>query len=332
MNTRAVQSPPAEGRVLLSLEGLTKYFETGEGVFSQRRQIVRAVDGVDLKIYRGETLGLVGESGSGKSTLARLIMRLEKPTAGSVFLESENVLAFSGKELKRFRRNVQIIFQDPYASLNPRRSAGSIIAEAFQIHGIYGRAERKEQAARLLETVGLTREQMTRYPHEFSGGQRQRIGIARAIALHPRLIIADEPVSALDVSIQAQILNLLKDLQRDYDLTYLFITHDLSVVENMSDRVAVMYLGRIVELAGNTMLYEHPLHPYTMALFSAVPAFRPEEKKERILLKGDIPSPVHTPAGCPFHPRCPKRMDICTTVRPELTERVPGRLVACHLY
>lgn len=331
MNSGVVREPVA-GHLLLSLEGLTKYFETSGGIFSRRRKIVRAVDGVDLKIYRGETLALVGESGSGKSTLARLIMRLERPSSGRLFLEGEDVLAYSGKELKRFRRNVQIIFQDPYASLNPRRNAGSIIAEAFQIHGLYDRAERREQAARLLETVGLTREQMSRYPHEFSGGQRQRIGIARAIALHPRLIIADEPVSALDVSIQAQILNLLKNLQRGFDLTYLFISHDLSVVEHMSDRVAVMYLGRIVELAGNRELYESPLHPYTEALFSAVPAFRPEEKKERILLGGDIPSPSHTPAGCPFHPRCPKKMDICVTVRPELTERVAGRRVACHLY
>lgn len=327
------QEHPSNSQVLLTLEGVKKYFTVRDAIFAGRYHTVRAVDGVDLCIYRGETLGLVGESGSGKSTLGRLILRLERPTEGRIVFEGEDIGGLSGEKQSAFRRNVQLIFQDPYSSLNPRKNAGSIIGEPLKIHHMHsGRRDREDEVARLMEVVGLRREQMGRYPHEFSGGQRQRIGIARAVALKPRLIIADEPVSALDVSIQAQILNLLKMLRREYDLTYLFITHDLNVVEHMSDRIAVMYLGRIVELAGNAALCKGPMHPYTEALFSAVPAFSPDEKKGRIILEGDIPSPVRPPSGCAFHPRCPRRMEKCVRVTPELMPFREGRSVACHLY
>jgi len=323
----------SNNQVLLSLEGVKKYFTIRDAALSGRHHTIRAVDGVDLRIYRGETLGLVGESGSGKSTLGRLILGLERPTEGRIVFEGEDIDGLSGEKQRAFRRNVQIIFQDPYSSLNPRKNAGSIIGEPLKIHHIHlVRREREDAVVRLMEVVGLRREQMGRYPHEFSGGQRQRIGIARAVALKPRLIIADEPVSALDVSIQAQILNLLKSLRKEYDLTYLFITHDLNVVEHMSDRIAVMYLGRIVELAGNAALCEGSMHPYTEALFSAVPAFSPEEKKRRIILEGDIPSPAHPPSGCAFHPRCPRRVEKCFKVTPELLPFREGHSVACHLY
>lgn len=317
--------------ILLDIRGLKKYFTVQSGFLSGRRGIVKAVDGVDLQIYRGETLGLVGESGCGKTTLGRLIMRLEDPTEGEIFFEGENIPDYSGKRLKSYRREVQLIFQDPYSSLNPRKSAGSIIGEPFIVHKLANGKEREAEVVRLMEVVGLNREQMGRYPHEFSGGQRQRIGIARAIALRPKLVIADEPVSALDVSIQAQILNLLRDLQSEFNLTYLFISHDLSVVEHVSDRIAVMYLGKIVELAEVKTFYENPLHPYTRVLLSAVPAPDPGRKKERIILGGDVPSPIDPPAGCSFHPRCPHRMDICDKVEPKLTDRGDGHYVACHL-
>lgn len=317
--------------VLLKIEGLKKHFPVETGFLSGRRSLVRAVDGVDLEIFAGETLGLVGESGCGKSTLGRLIMRLEEATAGRIRLDGTDVLTLAAGDLKQYRRKVQIIFQDPYSSLNPRMTAGGIIGEPLLIHD---RADRKARTARvteLMEIVGLSRDQMGRYPHEFSGGQRQRIGIARAIALKPQLIIADEPVSALDVSIQAQILNLLRDLQEDFGLTYLFITHDLAVVRYISDRIAVMYLGKIVEIADSAELYRSPLHPYTQALLSAVPSAEPDRKKERIILAGDMPSPYAVPPGCAFHPRCPYRMDICDKVIPVFKTYGTDHAAACHL-
>lgn len=309
---------------LLEIEGLKKYFYLRQGA-------VKAINDLYLKIYGGETLGLVGESGCGKSTLGRLIMRLDEPTAGSICYEGEDIQGFRGESLRNYRRQAQLIFQDPHASLNPRLTAGSIIGEPFLIHKAMPRGKRKEEVARLMELVGLSPEQMKRYPHEFSGGQRQRIGIARAVALKPKLIVADEPVSSLDVSIQAQILNLLRDLQRDLGLTYLFITHDLSVVRYMSDRIAVMYLGKIVDLADNGKLYEQHLHPYAKALLSAVPVLEAGRKKERIILNGDMPNPFHPPSGCAFHPRCPFRMDICDKTEPFLEDKGGGHFTACHL-
>jgi len=325
------QAPETQVRPILETRGLKKYFKPRGGIFSSAAGTVKAVDDVSLQLREGEVLGLVGESGCGKSTFGKMLVRLEEPTGGEVLFRGMQITGLEGRDLKNYRREVQLIFQDPYSSLNPRKSAGSIIGEPLKIHGMLTPGEREQEVARLMEIVGLTKEQAKRYPHEFSGGQRQRIGIARALALKPRLIIADEPVSALDVSIQAQILNLMKDLQKEFGLTYLFISHDLSVVEHMGDRVAVMYLGRIVELADSCELYERPMHPYTRALLSAVPIPDPgADRRRRIVLGGDVPSPINPPAGCSFHPRCPLRQAVCETESPLLKDYGNGHLVSCH--
>jgi oligopeptide/dipeptide ABC transporter ATP-binding protein len=317
---------------LVEVKNLTKFFPVHSTFFSRAKTFVQAVVGVNLAIRRGETLGLVGESGCGKSTLGRLILRLEEPTAGQIFFEDDDILQYDMERLRHLRRQMQIIFQDPYSSLNPRKTVGSIIMEPLIIHHIGTKKEREERVLKLMEVVGLRPEHMNRYPHEFSGGQRQRIGIARALALNPKLIIADEPVSALDVSIQAQVLNLLEDLQEEFHLTYLFIAHDLSVVEHISDRVAVMHLGRVAELALSEDLYHSPKHPYTQALLSANPLPDPTAERKRILLQGEVPSPIHPPPGCNFHTRCPHRFEPCDQEVPQFKEIEPNHWVACYLY
>ena len=322
-------------RSLLQVTGLKKYFPVRSGIFSRVSAWVKAVDDVSFYLEQGETLGLVGESGCGKTTVGRSILRLMEPTAGTVTFEDKDVLALSSRELRQTRRRMQIIFQDPYSSLNPRMTIGSIVAEPLKIHQIAKGQELQNRVNQLFIRVGLRPEHQSRYPHEFSGGQRQRVGIARALALNPKFIVCDEAVSALDVSIQAQILNLLRDLQQEFHLSYLFITHDLNVVQYLADRIAVMYLGKLAEVASAKDLFNDPKHPYTQALLSANPVPDPTAPPKRIILPGDVPSPLHPPSGCRFHPRCPQVMDVCKTVEPKLTQIGPpenGQQVWCHLY
>ena len=317
---------------MVEVENLKKYYPVTAGLLSKHVADVKAVDGVSFHIIEGETLGLVGESGCGKSTLGRVLLRLEQPTAGKVLYKGNDIMTWDKRQLKEMRKEAQMIFQDPQSSLDPRMTIGDSIGEALLIHGMKNERERLERVEDLLKQVGLEPEHAIRYPHEFSGGQKQRIGIARALAVNPKLIVADEPVSALDVSVQAQILNLTMDLQHELGLAYLFIAHDLSVIGHVSDRIAVMYLGQIVELAEKTELFSHPLHPYTEALLSAISIPDPHQKRKGILLPGEVPSPVNPPLGCRFHTRCPKIMEICHQEEPPLRQLEKNHLVSCHLY
>ncbi|MCA0149230.1 dipeptide ABC transporter ATP-binding protein [Rossellomorea vietnamensis] len=317
---------------LLKVENLKKHFPITGGILGRPVSSVKAVDGVSFTVNKGETLGIVGESGCGKSTTGRMLMRLIDPSEGKVTFEDRELTSLSNSDMRKIRREMQMVFQDPFASLNPRHTVEKILEEPLKVHGMGSAKERKERVHELLNIVGLSSYHAKRYPHQFSGGQRQRIGIARALMTKPKLIIADEPVSALDVSIQSQVLNLMQDLQKEFGLTYIFIAHDLGVVRHISDRVGVMYLGKMVELSDSENLYEKPLHPYTQALLSAVPVPDPDFKRETILLQGDIPSPSNPPSGCTFHTRCPHATDICKQKVPEFKEHQPGHYVACHLY
>lgn len=319
---------------LVQVKNLKKYFPINRGILIQRRiGDIKAVDGVDFEIYKGETLGLVGESGSGKTTIGRTLLRLHEPTSGQIFFEDRDLLQVEAKELRDMRRRMQMIFQDPYASLNPRMTIGAIVGEPLEVHDGLKGDQKNKRVQDLLELVGINPALVNRYPHEFSGGQRQRIGVARALALNPDLIVCDEPIASLDVSIQAQVVNLLEDLQTEFQLTYLFIAHDLSMVRHISDRMAVMYLGKFMELASGTEISSNPLHPYTQALMSAIPVPDPEieEKRQRTILEGDIPSPAHPPNGCNFNTRCPIAEEICFQIDPDFKEVTPGHSVACHL-
>lgn len=316
---------------LLEVKNLQKSFTVKKGFFGTSKQL-RAVDGISFAIHKGETFSLVGESGCGKSTTGRLVTRLLTPNSGEVLFNGTDISGYNENQMRPLRKDMQMVFQDPYASLNPRMKVKELVAEPLLIHTKLSTKERDKLACELLETVGLNSFHAERFAHEFSGGQRQRIGIARALSVRPNLIVADEPVSALDVSIQSQVLNLLQDLQEEYGLTYLFISHDLSVVEHISDRIGVMYLGALVETAPKDTLYDRPLHPYTQALLSSVPVPDPKQKKERIILKGDLPSPVNPPTGCRFHTRCPSCMEVCKQITPVYREVEPGHQVACHLY
>ena len=321
----------AANKDMLVVQNLKTYFPVRAGVFQKVVAHVKAVDDVSFTVREGETFGLVGESGCGKTTISRTILRLQKATEGSVFFDGQDVFNLRSQELKALRRNMQIVFQDPYSSLDPRMPVGEIIAEGLEIHGMKNSSERNTVVQEMLKKVGLNPYHAYRYPHEFSGGQRQRIGIARALSLRPRFIVCDEPVSALDVSIQSQILNLLKALQREFGFSYLFVAHDLSVVEHISDRVGVMYLGKLVEVASREDLFHMPLHPYTQALLSSIPVADPRRRRDRIVLKGEVPSPLNPPSGCRFHTRCPVAKDICSQEIPLFEEKRPDHWVACHL-